>query len=108
MAAGQLSHPVSVFVLVIPSDRLVHIPVRVLLKESIEAAQHAAQTHDWSIVNVITASASSVLQTAVQDAEQRRNTSIAFPHPDQSFQGISPLDRDAETLRDLFDTSGHQ
>ena len=43
MAASQLSHPISVFVLVIPGDRLLHNPLCYLSNEWLDGARHHAQ-----------------------------------------------------------------
>jgi hypothetical protein len=106
MAAGQLSHPISVFVLVIPDDRLLHTPLCVIYRTTGTTVRDTMFRTDPFVIKTVLPV--SVLRTAVQDAERRENTSIASPHPGRNFLEISPRDPDAETRRDSFGTSGNR
>ena len=107
MAAGQFSHPISVFVLMIPGDRLLHTLLCVIHRTPGTTVRDTMFRVD-SFMTSRPSVPVSALQTAVQDAARMKNTSIASPHPGRNFRGIPPRDQDAETRRDSFGTSGNR
>ncbi len=86
MTTGQIGNPIAVVVLVVSNDRLLHIVMILVLQEErwnrhtmIRSLMRFLQRFFWVRANI------NVSRTAVLAAEQRKNTSIAFPHLGRSF-----------------------
>ncbi len=87
MATGQIGHPIAVFVLVIPNDRLSHSTTMLVLQ--MESGSRLAQRTRHGIFSAVIRLVQhqvTVSRMVVPAAGQRGNTASALPHLDQSFR----------------------
>lgn len=81
MAAGQIGHPVAMFIQMISNNGLVH------------ATAETNSIRDWTYP--------SVCQTLSLGAGTRANRSTASQHPRRNSRETPPADRDGEILKEL-------
>ena len=89
MPTGQISHPVTIVILVISDDRLLHAVTMLLLQ--MKDGERSDQRSSYGMFSAAIRLAQlkvTVSRTAAQAAEQRENTASALPHPDRNFRQI--------------------